>query len=184
MARKDFTALLAQAAATLPDNTTGEISPADVRQMFTDMLDTLRPAYGVLATSLAGITKTVNIAPLSLAWTDIARMDTPEYVISAANGSIGRPGQSCSNRIVCSVDVYGGAGKLVTGTLFNKGTATGYKTSIVCGGPTKPETLLIAGVVTAVTDPLFQIFVNTDTDGVSFTFKDGTFSVENIPMRG
>jgi hypothetical protein len=73
---------------------------------------------------------------------------------------------------------------MLTGTLTNNGVATAYKTSIVCGGPTKPETLLIPGVITNATNPLFQIFVNTDSDNASFTFRDGTFSVENIPMRG
>jgi len=184
MARKTFFDLSAQAAATLADNTTADISPADVRTMITDFLDTMRPAYGVLTDSPTGITKLVNIAALPLAWTDIQRADSPEFTLSATNGSISRPSQTCSSRIVCSVDVYGPQGKIITGQLANNGVATQFKSTITCGGPTKPETLLITGVVTAAVNPLFQIYVNTDSDGVSFTFKDGVFAVENVPMRG
>jgi hypothetical protein len=183
MARRTYTELIAQANANLPDNATQDISPADVRSMFLDFLETAQPAYGILTMSSTGITKVTNIAPLALAWNTITRQDTPEFTMSAPAGSILRNSQNCSSRIICNVDVYGPQGKILTGVLGNNGVATGPKSTITCGGPTKPETLLIAGVVTMVANPLFQIFVNTDSDGVSFTFKDGVFAVENVPVR-
>jgi len=74
MARKTMFALQQQADATLADNTTHDISAADVRAMFKDFIDTMTPGFGALGADTAtlvalGATPVMVVLPNLLAIT-------------------------------------------------------------------------------------------------------------------
>lgn len=48
MARTDLTTLVATITATIPDNVIGAVSPADVRNMLIDTIQSLQPAYAFM----------------------------------------------------------------------------------------------------------------------------------------
>ena len=58
MTIKSMLQLLEQADASLPDNSTQEITPADVRVMIKDFIDSVTPAYGTM--QLASLSKTLK----------------------------------------------------------------------------------------------------------------------------
>src|SRR5512139_1714072 len=70
MTIKSMNELLAQADATIEDNTTGNITPSDVRNLIKDLIDTLSPAYGAI-----GITTPV-VFPLTATPTALVPFDT------------------------------------------------------------------------------------------------------------
>lgn len=92
MTRKLTDALKAELIGNLPDNTVGEISPADVRAALVDILDSLRPSYGALIGSPAepvAITLTQTWQPIPLTvWTAKIESDPNEIGADQANGEL------------------------------------------------------------------------------------------------
>ncbi len=138
MTIKSIAELLAQADATLPDNTTQEISPADVRQMFRDFLDTIAPAYGVIACS--STTETLSATPQVLApFTSALAAVAGYYTTNLTNGSVTRLVQTAglagaTDFVVASGSVAGANNANVLVELYKNGVATGYKASVTCSG--------------------------------------------------
>ena len=122
MTRKTMLALLAQADATIEDNTAGNISALDVRQMIKDVVDSFAPGYGILSADttllpLLGVTaQTVHyVTVLSL---------TPEYTASVAAGTVTRLAQGLPttvNRVSFYCDVAAPTGNEVAFTLARNG---------------------------------------------------------------
>ena len=176
--------LKAQAVADLQDNNTGAISPADVRNMITEFLDTMTPAYGALTIgSGAGIALTLNTTPaVALPWETISPDTTPEYTCTLATGIISRTGQT-ANRVTINVECYCAAGKYVTAQLFNAGTALPWRTTVLGQGATKPININLTAIIRASALSL-QVMVNADANNTAVTFKNGAFYVANVPVVG
>jgi len=87
MTRKTITELLAQVATTLPDNNARAITPAVLRAMFTDFLDSIKPAYGTLKTTSNRVIN-AGTAYVTLPWDSIGQQDASEFICDAANGTI------------------------------------------------------------------------------------------------
>lgn len=122
MTRKTMLALIAQADATIPDNTAQEISAADVRQLIKDVIDSFAPGYGILSaatTTLIALGTTVQ----TVHYTAILSL-TPEYTAIPAAGSVTRLAQGLPttvNRLSFYCDVNAPAGNEVAFTLARNG---------------------------------------------------------------
>lgn len=120
--RKTMIALLAQADSTIEDNTTQQITAADVRTMIKDMIDSFSPGYGIA--SIATVTLTaLGTTPVAVHY-DTALAATPEYVLSLAAGTIKRKSQglpSTVNRVSFYADVAAASGAEVMFSLYRDG---------------------------------------------------------------
>jgi hypothetical protein len=122
MTRKTVLALLAQADATLPDNTAQAISAEDVRLMVKDVIDTFAPGYGIISTDSITLAA-LGVTPRAIPFTDILAQ-TPEYTVVLAQGSVTRLAQGLPttvNRISFYCDVSAPAGDELVFSLFRNG---------------------------------------------------------------
>ena len=74
MPRKSIVELIAQAAASFPDNATGAITPALLRAMIEDFLHAIAPAYGVCQKT-APQTVNLGLTPVAIAYTTATSSD-------------------------------------------------------------------------------------------------------------
>lgn len=181
MTVKTMSDLKLQAANDLLDNTSGQISPADVRNMIADFLDTLTPAYGAMTIgSGAGIALTLGTTAVILPWEAISSDTTAEYTCVTATGTISRAGQSAA-RVSANTEVYCPAGKYVTAQLYNGGVALPWRCTVVGQGATKPININLPAVLRSVVISL-QVMVSADAANTAVTFKNGMFYVASVPV--
>jgi len=122
MTRKTMLALIAQADATIEDNTTGLISAADVRQMIKDVVDSFAPGYGILSADTTTLIL-LGVTPQTVHYTTILSV-TPEYTAIPAAGTVTRLAQGLPttvNRISFYCDVAAPSGNEVAFTLIRNG---------------------------------------------------------------
>jgi hypothetical protein len=142
--------LLAQADATIEDNTTGAITPADVRNMFKDFLDTIAPAYGAI--SLPTASKALSPTPSAITpFTSVVQQTANVYLASAANGNVRRLINTAgiagaTDFVVISGTIAGGNNNTVRLTLYKNGAPTPYTTSVTCTGAGDFQGFNLAGI--------------------------------------
>jgi hypothetical protein len=88
MPRKSITALLAQADATLPNNTTQLITAAAVRQMVRDITDTYSPGFAAVSIA-ALLLPALGVTPQVITYNTQIVL-TPDYTVNMAAGTITR----------------------------------------------------------------------------------------------
>jgi hypothetical protein len=153
MTIKSILELLAQADATIEDNTTGNITPSDVRAMFKDFLDTMSPAYGVLrATNPVAFNVPASPPAAFKPFAEIVASTAGFFNCSAANGVVTRLIASAgiagaSSIVLISGEVAGTNNDNVNLEVFKNGVATGWRTSAVCQGTGEFVGFNIAGFV-------------------------------------
>jgi len=117
-------ALLAQADSTLADNTTGDITPAVLRAMVKDIIDSFSPGYGAAnsaSLTLTTLGSTPRVIPYA---TKLA--ETIEFVVTIAAGTIMRKAlglPTTVNRVSFSADVAAASGSEVLFQLYRNGAA-------------------------------------------------------------
>lgn len=122
MTRKTMLALLAQADATIEDNTAGNISAVDMRTMIKDVIDSFAPGYGILSADTTTLLA-LGITPQTVHYTTVLAQ-TPEYTVTAAAGTVTRLAQGLPttvNRISFYADVATTTGNEVAFTLIRNG---------------------------------------------------------------
>jgi hypothetical protein len=128
-------ALLAQADSTLIDNTDGAITPATVRAMVKDIIDSFCPGYGAAGATtltLATLGTAQRVVPYT---TKLA--ETAEFVVTIAAGTILRHAQGLPttvNRVSFSADVAAASGSEVLFQLFRNGVAVAGAAMTATGG--------------------------------------------------
>lgn len=179
---KTLAALKSQAANDLPDNNTQLVSPADVRNMITDFLDTMTPAYGAMSiSSAAGIALTLNQSPaVVVPWETVSPDTTAEYTCTPATGTISRSGLSAA-RVTVNMEVYFAAGKFVTVQLYNGGAATPWKFTVLGQGATKPVSVSLSAMFRGAALSL-QVFAYADANNNATTFKNAVIYVSSVPV--
>jgi hypothetical protein len=124
MTRKTMLALLAQADTTLEDNTAGGITPADIRAMVKDIVDSFCPGYGA-ATSVNLTMAALGTTPRAIPYqTKLA--ETAEFVVVLNAGTIKRLAQGLPttvNRVSFYADVAAASGAEVSFALYRNGAA-------------------------------------------------------------
>lgn len=187
--RYSIAELLAQADTTLPDNSLGEISPADVRDMVKNFLDTMKPAYGALSIPAAptlglalNTTTPVKIAPFT---SNVAQ--SGEMLISVADGTVTQQIASIGNtgataRVTFTADITGPNNADVVFTLYKNNVATPFRASVTCSGAGNFGALTFGGLVyTAGEDAVFDIRA-TATSAGTYQFSNALLLVENVPV--
>jgi len=176
--------LLAQADANLPDNTTGQISPADVRNLIKDFLDTMSPAYGVIQCSSSVEALTATAAAIS-PFTAILAATAGFFTANLTAGSVTRELNGiagASVRFTVNGDVAGANNTAVTVEVYKNGAPTGFRTTVATRGAANPVSFNIAGLTYNDTNATYDVRALTDTNG-SYTFSNVVLLCEDVPVR-
>lgn len=188
MTIKSIVELLAQADATLPDNSTQLISPADVRQMFKDFLDTISPAYGAIA--LASQAVALSATPTVIApFASTIAATTGYYVNNLSAGSVTRQITAAgiagaTDFIAISGAVSGTNNASVVLTLYKNGVATPYTTSVTCTGVGDNQGFNISGVTYTGASAGNAVYdLRATAPAGTYTFVDVTLLCQAQPVR-
>ncbi len=182
MARKTMVELLATITANFPNNTTGEISPTDLRQFCTDFVDTVTPAYGILAIT-APMAQVVGVTDQVLPWLSEYLVQAPEFTTTPATGIVRRTQNIVVNDIKINIDVEMATNRECLGTLYANGVATIWRGKVSGNGPGRPAVLSIEATNYSAVPVDYQLRVQCDQAGTPVTFSNGVFLVEAIPVR-
>ena len=136
MPRKSIVELEAQAIATLEDNNTNNISPAEVRAMFLEFLNAIRPAYGVLRQDSVAA-QVYGLTPVKVAWNNASDSDPLQTTSSAGNGRITRAEKGTSV-INFTMDFESTNGRFITFTIYKNGLATPWRITANGAGAGNP----------------------------------------------
>ena len=128
MPRKSITELIAQAAASFPDNATGAITPALLRAFCEDFLHAIAPAYGVCQKT-APQTVNLGLTPVAIAYTTATSSDINQLLASAPLGKIERLERGTST-INFTMDIECATNRFITATLFKNGVATPWRITV------------------------------------------------------
>lgn len=182
MTRKTISELYVQATETLNDNTTGEISPADVRTMIQDFLDTIRPSYGGCAIDDTGVSKAATATFSPFVWETLVDTGSSDWNSSAASGSVFRNNGPATTRITFNADIQAPNNMLVTFALFKNGVKTPWAVSITSTSSTDLQSVAMAAVdYEPSADIDYQMQVKSSVNG-NVVISNAIFLVENIPV--
>jgi hypothetical protein len=168
MTIKSIVELLAQADATLEDNTTGAISAADVRNMIKDILDTVSPAYGAI--NLLTQQLTLSAVPQAIApFATTVVATTGYYTTNLTAGQVTRAIQSASiagatDFIIIDGNIEGPNNDEATIQLYKNGVAMPFTQSVTLRGASRPVGFNLAAFsYTAVPgDAVYEVRVSGD----------------------
>jgi hypothetical protein len=184
MTRRTIVQLIQQANASLPDNQSAEIGPADVRNMVVDFLDTVTPMYG----GLTATSKVINLTttPQIVTFDSIVASFPPEWVANIA-GTLQRslgslPGMT--SRFTVGSFVEGPQGSEVRLQLYRNGAALPWIVEETMEGPTKSVGINLVALDAVYTqDATYSLMASTPTGTASVTFREMLFIGENVPVR-
>lgn len=182
MTRRTITALYAQAQATIEDNVAGAISPADVRNMFLDFLDTIRPSYGAMSI-VTPVVKALTTVDSTFAWETQVAAQAPDYTVTLASGTITRASGPASANITFSIDCQAPNNSIVTFTLYVDGVVTAWATSNTSTSATDVQSFAFSALnYSANASITYQIRAKISSSG-NVTLSNGALVVQNIPVN-
>ena len=180
MTIKSKASLNTDITTNINDNTTGDISPSDVRTRFVDILDSVHGVYGGLTTTGGVTTQNVNTTPAKiLNW-------------GATATGAGTTPSTVNNNIAVGTDgVYmiWYSLSFTTATANVAYTITPYKNTSAISGfsnkiePDNTNVNHISGVAFAscvATDTITLYIVNDEAGGINFTMTDGQLIVFRV----
>ena len=182
MARKTIVELLAEMNVLLADNTSGAITPEDLRTVIGDFIDTMTPAYAVLTTD-AGVLKTFGVTDSLLTWTSVSIAQSPEYLADAATGKITRDQPVATNRISVNMDVELAANREILCTLYKNGAPTTWRAKASGSGTGRPAVLSLEALDYNAGPVEYQLYCQCDTAGTQVTVANAVFVASAIPVR-
>jgi hypothetical protein len=188
MARRTIAALLAEATANIPDNSSGLISPADVRDLFKNLADTFSPGYAAVARASL-VLPALGLPPQIVTY-DTQLVLTPDYTVNLAGGSITRLAGTLNptfNRVTFACGVAAPNGNEVVFQLYRDGVAIPGGCEISAQGAAN-IVLATFSLPSATTDGLDHAYdvratkVSGGADNVTLT--NVRFILEYIPTIG
>src|SRR4051794_41169742 len=136
MARRTIQALIDQANSTLADNLTGDISPGDVRTLFTDLLDTVAPAYGGLSQTSTSQNVSTTATPLVMG--AVIAHTSPEWTCTPATATMVRAvpptAGGMTNQFWITGNVSGPNNVDLTVMLYRNAAPTGWENMVTLRG--------------------------------------------------
>jgi hypothetical protein len=184
MPRLTFSGLQAEIAALLPDNTSGEISPADVRGVVTDIIDTFQPAgAGIYRTADASQALTTADTKLTVFDTTLTSFGESGVIIpSAANDTIDTLLIGVHTLSV-NLQAEGGANDDLIVTVYRNGVPTAVAGEIALrGAGNKVEFTLSFPMQAPSPGPHeFSLYVRLRSGTGNVTFSNAIFTLTYIP---
>lgn len=183
MVRRTILELLTAADNTLPDNSTGEISPADVRDLIKDFLDTMAPAYAALSISSA-IAQAVTVSDTVMVFSAVRVAQAPEWTAAVPASTITNSAPNVT-RVTFNVDILAATNRTLTFTLYANGVATPWTVSNQGDGTGNPQAVSMTAIHDGSADAstVYTMRVRADANA-SPSFENAVFVCENLPRRG
>jgi hypothetical protein len=182
MTRRTIVELIAQADATLPDNVTGLIDPADVRNMIKDFLDTVRPSYAVINIT-TGVSKAVTTVFSTFAWATQYIAQAPDWTTSLASGTCQRSGGPATTRLTFNADVVAPNNSITTFGLFVNGVETNFAVSNTSTSSTDAQSFSLSAIVYDTSATIqYQIQVKSTSAG-NIVISNAVLACENVPVN-
>jgi hypothetical protein len=182
MTRKTIVELIAQATAPPPDNVTGDISPADVRNMILDFLDTVRPSYAAIEIT-SGVSKAVTTTDSTFAWSTQLIAQAPDWTTSLASGTMQRSGGPASTRITFNIDVVAPNNTIVTFTLYKNNVPMPYSVSNTSTSSTDVQSFSLSAIdYDASATIQYQVLVRSTAAG-NIVLSNAVLICENVPVN-
>jgi hypothetical protein len=180
MARLSMNELLTEATTTLADNTTGEISAADVRFMFENFINAIKPAYGYLSKPVTGAVL-VGTTPIALAYSSAYDSDATQTTGSAPLGTITRA-EKGSSSFTFSASVDCQAGRIVTFILYKDNNPLTWSASATGGGTGKPIAVTFSGIDFSDPAGVYDVRVVCDTANTTVNIGNVAFVLKVDPV--
>lgn len=163
MARKTMAALIAQANATLADNTTHLITAAVVRNMFKDFIDTVTPGFGAVSRATQTLVNLGAVQQVVTYDTNLAM--TADFTPNLALGTVQRLAlglPTVNNRVSFFAQVDTTAGNEVSFTLFRDGVSVpgGCTVSGLGAGNPVEGTFSILNGTPIAGDPVYKVMAS------------------------
>jgi hypothetical protein len=181
MARKSIVELEADLLTAFPDNISGAITPQVVRTYFANLLNAIRPAYGVLQKT-AQQTVTLGLAAQQIQYTTDTDSDPSQTTSTAATGVIARSERGTST-LNFTMDIDAATNKFITFTLYKDGVATAWRITANGAGAGKPVGVALTAIDYADPSADYDVRATADVDGTSVTLSNGAFLVSVDPVN-
>ena len=180
MARKSVVELDAQADATLPDNITGLITPAAVRNMIKDFLNAFRPQYAAMSLTTPlpqGLTATYAAFPFET----VIAVNT-EFTAVPATGLVTKIERG-SVRVSLNIDFVAPNGTTVSFCIFVDGVASAWVVAATQPGTNDVVSVAMSMLTfSSALTPTIQVRAKISTPG-SVTLSNGVLVVEAVPVN-
>ena len=181
MARKSINELIAQATADFPDNVTGLITPAKLRQFCIDFLNAIAPAYGYL--TLAGPTsQTFGLTPALMVFSAAYDSDPSQTTSSVPASTVARSERGTAT-INFTADIEAANGRFITFTLFKDGVATTWRVTGNGGGVGNPVAVALTAIDYADPAAVYDIRATAEVAATNVTLSNAGFIISIDPVR-
>lgn len=166
MARKSIQELISQANATLADNNVGAITPAEVRGMFLDLLNAIKPAYAGMSRTAAAAT--LNIAPALVVMDQQLNGSPTEFTVTLPASTLARAERGTTYLNV-DIDVEAPANRFIKIQLYKNGVATGGDVTVNGAGAGNPVSGSFSWIDYADPAATYTLVASAESDGVAVT---------------
>lgn len=180
MARKSINELIAEANAAFPDNVTGLITPADLRDFCLNFLNAISPAYGYL-TAAGPLSQTFGLTASLVGFSNAYDSD-PAQTTSNAAGTIARSERGTST-INFSVDVSCANNVSVTFTINKNGTPTLWKITATGRGASNPVSAALTAIDYADPAATYTVTAVAENAGTACTLEQMALIVGIDPVK-
>lgn len=181
--RKPMSELRADAELKFPDNTTGEISPADLRSWALDFLDSMTPGYGILTLDTPGAMQTFTTTPSIVTAYDTPFLATEPFTADPATGIFTAVGSVVADLSV-NASVQFAQGRELLLKLYKNGTAVPYAVESNGEGLGSPINMFASGIVEVAPGDTLDVRGSMDGGaGTDVTFAELVFIARAVPLR-
>lgn len=172
-----------QADDSFPDNTTGQISAADVREWAQDLVDTVSPGYGILSLDTPPATQDFSTTTRIVTAYDTVVLATEPYTADATTGVVTVTDSVVADMQFSSSLSFPGAREALF-TIYKSGVATPFSTKRDGEGATSPVTVSVGGIIEVTAGDTLDVRVTIDdTLETTLTFDTLVFIVRAVPLR-
>ena len=181
MPRKSIQELIAQATADFPDNVTGLITPAKLRNWAIDFLNAISPAYGYL-TQPGPHTQTFGLTPALVVFQGHQDSDPAQTTSSVPASTVARSERGTST-INFSMDLETNNGRFITFTIYKNGVATPWRITGNGGGAGNPISVALTAIDYADPAATYDVRATAEVAGTSVILTNGLLVVAIDPVR-
>lgn len=176
-----MTTLKAEAAANLPDNTTGDISPSDVRGAVLDFMDTMTPGYAGMTIDPPVLDVDFTTTPQDIVeWNNIVIV-TSEFAANTTTGVI-TSNVDCVWSFTVNLSIIFSSSDVMTFQSVFSGSPFQYKATVVGEGGGDPINFNFGGIYDGTAGDTLKIEAFNDSGSATIDFEQGGFIVQLVPL--
>jgi hypothetical protein len=183
MTRKTMVELQAELALLLPDNNAGEISPADVRTVIGDLIDSLTPAYAVLDISVPLLLPTIAQNYLAIPFQTAMVVQQPEFSANTSAGVITRTQGIATTQMLVQLSVEFSSSSQLDFEIFVNSIASGFVSRVQGNGNGRPVTVSLIGLTYQAGPATFELRVRGESGTTSAIITAAKFLCSAVPVR-